>query len=1072
MDEFCKLISGLVGENLQFDEVVSTACDAEAGSRILHSSVLDASEAGTVIRQPHIYVSVGVQDPLHSILIEGVYLPSKDIDEDDEEIAQLRAKLDTPQNVVLDLLQKKLQSDAEFRDSIKNFCQREPLIGANRIAVGISCEKNGNPDIPENAVHFVAIISIFTRVADIVGVNTAPEFPEFTEEELAQQPVRMEAGGSFVRMDSSVLTEDTKLYVLLQPHSSNIVFAGASLYSLESLDGENNDSPSPLVEESESPLDQIGTEVSKINSQGLVTCEVDVKLLQVPIPAVSLTELPEAPLELYGLLPESTLRVTYRAPLPPAFTPILDVGTDAYSSGPEGATMLSIPIGQYLESAPVALHYGLEIRAGPEGEASSLLNCVLTLLAADGNGDDFLPRLDDDSVEIASGPIYGAVFLAERSTLIPGEYRALSLPMLFSGSNDVKPLSLVLSEVPQAEMDEDTIPITHMMLITAEDFSSAVAQALDFGYTELVSLLSTPYPCTIYGGNLQGGTEADVNLAPWLTRFLRDPSDVADDATSSRPLTPPVVLLGIQRARGQKPVLHVALHSLLVMRGKVPDLAAPVGYTSQIVDVGLLSKRQGKRVKLALKDSTDFEDDESEGSANEDEPESDKALDEGKGDSEDEKDDLDSDEEELDSTDPSPIRTFRLCLLHSNQEMAIDALIEGGGLSVLVAKSRPSTGKDWMSDDDTEPLSPDAFVDTTIDFSAYKGLNRAPSVRIIPPIGRKEGLPIELESRDTLLARIAAERERRMRLDQEKQKLDSILSVFLDLRGGGGPQSIPAMQNTAYAYGATDKQRKWAEGVDAIMRERIRLAKEQSTYDARAMELQKQLDKKEANLLAAESALLKYKREVCSAAIHSHTSIKMSKSLMEQYLDEGAVRNALLAKVQLRCILAEASLKKLTEQVNVKEKLSEGLGSADLEQLKLESSSLGSRIEDRNDELAKLKKKLQSVVQVLTHIREKLHFVSAESAELREKLDVIEKEVDSHRANLTIEKRQRETLRQANEVARRAQGFAFQDSLAKDYGARENRVFEGKQVLAQMEALLEFLKGLATNMEEQVADAL
>lgn len=51
----------------------------------------------------------------------------------------------------------------------------------------------------------------------------------------------------------------------------------------------------------------------------------------------------------------------------------------------------------------------------------------------------------------------------------------------------------------------------------------------------------------------------------------------------------------------------------------------------------------------------------------------------------------------------------------------------------------------------------------------------------------------------------------------------------------------------------------------------------------------------------------------------------------------------------------------------------------DFEQLKIENQTLNEKIEDRNEELGKLKKKLTQTVQVLTHVREKLQFVQGEA---------------------------------------------------------------------------------------------
>ena len=47
----------------------------------------------------------------------------------------------------------------------------------------------------------------------------------------------------------------------------------------------------------------------------------------------------------------------------------------------------------------------------------------------------------------------------------------------------------------------------------------------------------------------------------------------------------------------------------------------------------------------------------------------------------------------------------------------------------------------------------------------------------------------------------------------------------------------------------------------------------------------------------------------------------------------------------------------------------------DFEQLKINNVDLNEKIEERNDEILKLKKKVTSTVEVLTHVKEKLQFL-------------------------------------------------------------------------------------------------
>ncbi len=49
----------------------------------------------------------------------------------------------------------------------------------------------------------------------------------------------------------------------------------------------------------------------------------------------------------------------------------------------------------------------------------------------------------------------------------------------------------------------------------------------------------------------------------------------------------------------------------------------------------------------------------------------------------------------------------------------------------------------------------------------------------------------------------------------------------------------------------------------------------------------------------------------------------------------------------------------------------------DFEQLKINNVDLNEKIEERNDDILKLRRKVTSTVQVLTHVKEKLQYLQA-----------------------------------------------------------------------------------------------
>jgi hypothetical protein len=155
--------------------------------------------------------------------------------------------------------------------------------------------------------------------------------------------------------------------------------------------------------------------------------------------------------------------------------------------------------------------------------------------------------------------------------------------------------------------------------------------------------------------------------------------------------------------------------------------------------------------------------------------------------------------------------------------------------------------------------------------------------------------------------------------------------------------------------------------------------------EAKREEAEEKIDRLTAKLdLADEKAtelsdsFKAFKREISKEAKFSRTGkpIKLKRILAFEAAEEAADRD--VARVRLRHINLLNELRLLEDAVRTKEKLAEGLHLIDFEQLKIENQTLNEKIEERNEELHKLKKKTTTTVQVLTHIKEKLQCVREE----------------------------------------------------------------------------------------------
>ena len=221
------------------------------------------------------------------------------------------------------------------------------------------------------------------------------------------------------------------------------------------------------------------------------------------------------------------------------------------------------------------------------------------------------------------------------------------------------------------------------------------------------------------------------------------------------------------------------------------------------------------------------------------------------------------------------------------------------------------------------------------------------------------------------------------------------------------------------------------------------------------------LDREDEKATELSDSFKAFKREIAKEARHSRTDkpIKLKRILAFEAAEESKDRE--VAEVRLKHINLMYQLNQLEDQVKVrvskslyfwtcsdftkndfyliaqeKEELAEGLHLIDFEQLKIENQTLNEKIEERNDELHKLRKKTTTTVQVLTHIKEKLQFVQQENLVLQKEMGTLDVSVTVLRDRMTKAKKSRDSLRSENALLKQKQGFIGSDFLVQDFEER------------------------------------
>ena len=279
-------------------------------------------------------------------------------------------------------------------------------------------------------------------------------------------------------------------------------------------------------------------------------------------------------------------------------------------------------------------------------------------------------------------------------------------------------------------------------------------------------------------------------------------------------------------------------------------------------------------------------------------------------------------------------------------------------------------------------------------------------------------------------------------------------SAAMGSRGGAMPssasqqddeeESAAAMENNA------EKEKHFNDTLKLIGQAKVRLHKQQTEFDQLVVDLQARLDDKEFRAMEIAETFKEFKREILARAEHSRTNKPLSKRVIKEFEESERLKDEELERVRLRNISLRTGLRKVERALKAKEQLAEGLHMIDFEQLKIENQTLNEKIEERNEELNKLKRKKTSTVQVLTHIREKLRFVQKEIEGVRGVMASVDGDINTQRAVLATLKKDRDFYKSENIELRRLQGFATSDLLLDDFEDRKSALESAKASIREL----------------------
>jgi Domain of unknown function (DUF4201) len=226
----------------------------------------------------------------------------------------------------------------------------------------------------------------------------------------------------------------------------------------------------------------------------------------------------------------------------------------------------------------------------------------------------------------------------------------------------------------------------------------------------------------------------------------------------------------------------------------------------------------------------------------------------------------------------------------------------------------------------------------------------------------------------------------------------------------------------------------------------------QETYNNWAKVYEENIIEKQQRCKEIQDYFREFKREVAKGAEFARTGKPIPKKTIEDWEADEEVRDKMLQEVRIQNITLKNRLKKLEEQSKEKEKLAEGLHLIDYEQLKIENQTLNEKIEERNEELHKLRKKIETTVQILTHTKEKLKFIVAEKEIKQTDRDRLASQLESQRKELHDCKDKQEKERAGYIKNKQETGIINSKELDHDLSVKKKKVEELEKTLKKMES--------------------
>mmetsp|Transcript_37783 Transcript_37783/g.70930 ORF Transcript_37783/g.70930 Transcript_37783/m.70930 type:complete len:364 (+) Transcript_37783:299-1390(+) len=162
-------------------------------------------------------------------------------------------------------------------------------------------------------------------------------------------------------------------------------------------------------------------------------------------------------------------------------------------------------------------------------------------------------------------------------------------------------------------------------------------------------------------------------------------------------------------------------------------------------------------------------------------------------------------------------------------------------------------------------------------------------------------------------------------------------------------------------------------------------------------ELRSMMEETDLRIAETKKDTYEFKRDIVVGAENFRTGKTVAEKMLRYMEGVASSKDAMIEKLRLKNATLKSHITKMEQQLQQKEEMGEVLHVIDFDQLKIENQQYLEKIEERNNELLRLKLTTGKTVQVLNNLKKKLgnlttqsDFLRKETAERKEQLSLFQ----------------------------------------------------------------------------------